>query len=129
MLANSGSGFWRVDPLPQTLYNTHSNQPQPMTVTYTVTRLKTRGPRKGELWFRDGSSGRSALGTHDTGKGSFVSGTDIAIGAGRMGTLNPVQSLGRQWVGDKTANAARFAGQAKADRIAAARERLAERMG
>lgn len=99
-----------------------------MTV-YTVTRLKTRGPRKGELWQRDSSSGRPALGSHDTAKGSYVGSADIAIGAGRMGTLNPVQSLGRQWVGDKTANAARFANQAKSDRIAAARERLAERMG
>lgn len=100
-----------------------------MTVTYTVTRLKTRGPRKGELWQKDGSSGRPALGTHDTAKGSYVGSADIAIGAGRMGTLNPVQSLGRQWLGDKDATAATFAAQAKADRRAAALERLAERMG
>ena len=98
-----------------------------MTV-YTVTRLKTRGPRKGELWQRDCSSGRPALGTHDTSKGSYVGSGDIAIGAGRMGTLNPVQSLGRQWVGDKTANAARAAAQYAADRRAAARERLMDRI-
>jgi hypothetical protein len=100
-----------------------------MTVTYTVTRLKTRGPRKGELWSKDGSSGRPALGTHDAGKGSYVNSGDIAIGAGRMGTLNPVQSLGRQWVGDKDANACRFAAQARSDRRAAALERLRERVG
>ena len=97
--------------------------------TYTVTRLKTRGPRKGELWQRDSSSGRPALGTHDTAKGSYVGSADIAIGAGRMGTINPVQSLGRQWVGDKSANAQRAAAQYAADRRAAARERLQERLG
>ncbi len=95
---------------------------------YTVTRLKTRGPRKGELWQRDCSSGRPALGTHDTAKGSYVGSGDIAIGAGRMGTLNPVQSLGRQWLGDKDANAARASAQYAADRRAAARERLMDRI-
>lgn len=91
----------------------------------TFKRLPTRKPRKGELWHRDGSSGRPALGTHDTAKGSYVGSSDIAIGAGRMGTINPVQSLGRQWVGDKEANARRHAAQVRADRRAAAADRRA----
>ena len=41
-----------------------------------------------------------------------------------MGTLNPVNSLGRAWSGDKDANARRAANQHRADRIAAARDRL-----
>ncbi len=51
-----------------------------------------------------------------------------ANGSGRGMTLTPVTGLGRQWVGDKTANAARFAQQAKQDRIAAARDRLLNRV-
>ena len=52
-----------------------------------------------------------------------------ANGSGRGMTLTRVTGLGRQWVGDKDANAARFAEQAKADRIAAARDRLLNRVG
>ena len=92
--------------------------------SYSVKRLKRRGPRKGETWNKDCSSGRPALGSHDTSKGSYVGKGDIAIGAGRMGTLNPVKSLGRAWSGDKDANAAAAARQHRADRIAAARDRL-----
>ena len=92
---------------------------------YTVTRLKRRGPRKGELLSKSGSSGRPALGSHDTSKGSYVGAADIAIGAGRMGTINPVQSLGRAWVGDKEANAKRAAEVYKEDRRLAALDRLA----
>ena len=99
-----------------------------MTATaFKTIKLKTRGPRKGELWNKDSSSGRPALGSHDTEKGSYVGSADIAIGAGRMGTINPVQSLGRAWYGDKAANAERAERQYKADRRAAAAERRAER--
>ena len=52
-----------------------------------------------------------------------------SAGSGRAFTITPVVGLGRQWVGDKDANAARFAAQAKADRIAAARDRLLDRVG
>jgi len=47
-----------------------------------------------------------------------------SAGSGRAFTITPVVGLGRQWIGDKDANAARFAEQAKADRRAAARDRL-----
>ena len=40
-------------------------------------------------------------------------------------TLTPVTGMGRQWVGDKDANRARFAAQARADRRSAARDRAA----
>jgi len=72
--------------------------------------------RRKSVLNKTNSSGRSGLGSHDTAKGSYVATGDIAIGAGRMGTLNPVNSLGRQWVGDKSANAARAASQYAADR-------------
>jgi hypothetical protein len=52
-----------------------------------------------------------------------------SAGSGRAFTITPVVGLGRQWSGDKTANAARFDRQAKADRIAAARDRLLNRVG
>ena len=45
-------------------------------------------------------------------------------GSGRAFTITPQTGLGRQWVGDKDANAKRFAAQAKADRRAAAMDRL-----
>ena len=37
-----------------------------------------------------------------------------SAGSGRAFTITPVVGLGRQWVGDKDANAKRFAAQAKA---------------
>ena len=84
--------------------------------------------RRKSVLNKTNSSGRSGLGSHDTAKGSYVATGDIAIGAGRMGTLNPVNSLGRQWVGDKSANAARAAATYAADRRAAARDRLMDRI-
>ena len=93
------------------------------TVKVTVLKSAATRTRRSALT-KTNSSGRSGLGSHDTEKGSYVATGDIAIGAGRMGTLNPVNSLGRQWVGDKSANAARAAAQYAADRRAAARDRL-----
>ena len=93
------------------------------TVKVTVLKSAATRTRRSALT-KTNSSGRSGLGSHDTDKGSYVAKGDIAIGAGRMGTLNPVNSLGRQWVGDKDANAARAAAQYAADRRAAARDRL-----
>ena len=84
-----------------------------------VTVLKSQFSRKrNSMLNKTSSSGKSGLGSHDTSKGSYVATGDIAIGAGRMGTLNPVNSLGRQYLGDKAANAIRYAKQAKADRKA-----------
>ena len=94
-------------------------------MTVTITRLRRQGPRKGETLSRNSQHGRGmALGS--------ISDTDIpaggsshAVGAGKGLTITRVTGLGRQWVGDKDSNAKRFAAQAKADRIAAARDRRA----
>ena len=100
-----------------------------MTVTFTVTRLRRQGPRKGETLSRNSQHGRGvALGSvrdADVPAG----GSSHAVGAGKGVTITRVTGLGRQWVGDKDATARRFAAQAKADRIAAARDRLMDRVG
>ena len=101
--------------------------PEGVTPKVKVLKSATRKVRRSVLT-KTNSSGRSGLGSHDTAKGSYVATGDIAIGAGRMGTLNPVNSLGRQWVGDKDANAQRAAAQYAADRRAAARDRLLDRI-
>ena len=81
------------------------------------------GRRRKSLLNKTNSSGRSGLGSHDTSKGSYVGQGDIAIGAGRMGTLNPVNSLGRDYKGDKGRVKATYDAQVKADRKAAALDR------
>jgi len=82
-----------------------------------VTVLKSQfSRRRASLLSKTSSSGRPALGSHDASKGSYVGSGDIAIGAGRMGTLNPVNSLGRQFTGNKEAVARRHKAQARADR-------------
>ena len=95
-------------------------------VTPKVTVLKSTATRKRRTFLsKTNSSGKNALGTHDTAKGSYVGGGDIAIGQGRMGTLNPVNSLGRDFKGDKVAIADKYAKQVLKDRREAARDRLA----
>ncbi len=75
-----------------------------------VTVLKSQFSRKrASMLNKTSSSGKSGLGSHDTSKGSYVATGDIAIGAGRMGTLNPGNSLGRQQLGDKPAQVLRHA--------------------
>ena len=95
-------------------------------VTPKVKKLKStiKKVRKSAL-NKTNSSGKSALGTHSTDKGSYVGSGDISIGSGRMGTLNPVNSLGRQYTGDKVKVAAIYKQQVAADRKAAALDRLA----
>ncbi len=95
-----------------TIFSRHKTHDQ-MKVTVLKSQI-TR--RRASMLSKTSSSGRPALGTHDATKGSYVGKGDIAIGAGRMGTLNPVRSLGRQFTGDKAAIAAAYAKQAKADR-------------
>ena len=95
-------------------------------VTPKVTVLKSTATRKRRTFLsKTNSSSKNALGTHDTAKGSYVGGGDIAIGQGRMGTLNPVNSLGRDFKGDKGAIADKYAKQVLKDRREAARDRLA----
>tara|TARA_A100001201_G_scaffold14066_2_gene17097 strand:- start:422 stop:766 length:345 start_codon:yes stop_codon:yes gene_type:complete len=95
-------------------------------VTPKYTKLKSTVSRKRKSTLKKtASSGKNALGTHDTQKGSYVGAGDIAIGAGRMGTFNPVNSLGRQYTGDKAKIASIYQKQVAVDRKAAALDRIA----
>ena len=96
---------------------------------FTVTRLRRRGPRKGETLTRNAQHGAGSAVGSVRDSDLPAGGASHAVGAGKGVTITRVVGLGRQWVGDKDANAARSAAQAKADRIAAARDRLAERQG
>lgn len=90
-----------------------------------VIRLKTRGPRKGETLFRNSQHGRgAAVGTLQD-RDVCAGGSSHAVGSGKGVTITRVTGLGRQWVGDKDAIRAAAAAQYRADRIAAARDRLA----
>lgn len=100
-----------------------------MTVTYTVTRLPRRGPRKGETLSRNAQHGRGAALGSVRDSDLPAGGSSHAVGAGKGVTITRVTGLGRQWIGDKDANADRAAAQYRNDRRAAALERLAERLG
>ena len=90
-------------------------------MTFTVTRLKRRGPRKGETMQRNSQHGRGqALGSV---AGSDSQTASHAVGGGKGLTITRVTGLGSQWVGDKVANASRAAKQHRADRRDAALER------
>ena len=52
-----------------------------------------------------------------------------SAGSGRAFTITPVVGLGRQWTGDKDANAKRAAAQYRKDRRQAARDRAAGMWG
>lgn len=82
-----------------------------------VTVLKSQITRKrASMLNKTASSGRPAQG--DIKNGTTMGKGDIAIGAGGMGTIHPVRSLGRQFTGDKDAVARRARAQYKADRRA-----------
>jgi len=94
-------------------------------MNFTVTRLPRRGPRKGETLSRNSQHGRGAALGSIRDADLPAGGASHAVGTGKGMTITRVTGLGRQWVGDKDANAARFATQARADRRAAALDRLA----
>ena len=91
---------------------------------FKVTRLKTRGPRKGETWNRDQQHGRGAAKGNLGGLDS-MNGAGAAVGSGFH--CRPINSLGGRPVQDVDAVVARAKAQYRADRIAAARDRLADR--
>jgi len=95
----------------------------------TVTRLPRRGPRKGETLTRNAQHGRgSALGSirdADLPAG----GSSHAVGSGKGLTITRVTGLGREMVADLPAAVAGARAQHRADRIAAARDRLMDRVG
>ena len=101
---------------------------------YKLTRLKRRGPRKGETFGVRGSQShgtsggvqtiRPGDGDHDlTSRGRSQGSGDRCCGGGI--TINAVGGIGKQMVSDLDSVKRRFAAQAKADRIAAARDRNA----
>ena len=104
---------------------------------YTIPRLPRRGPRKGETWMRPSQSGRSGSvqtvrpGDGDetrAARGRGQGSGDRCIG-GRGVTLNPVGGIGAKMVADLDTVIANAKAMHRADRIAAARDRLAERVG
>jgi hypothetical protein len=106
-------------------------------MTYTITRLPRRGPRKGETWMRGsqshGTSGgvqtvRADDGDHTlTSRGRSQGSGDRCVGAGL--TLNAVGGIGKVMVADLDSAIANAKAQHRADRIAAARDRLMQRVG
>jgi len=96
-------------------------------MTVTITRLRRQGPRKGETLSRNSQHGRgAAVGAVRGGDSAAAS---HAVGAGKGLTITRVTGLGRQMVSDLDGAIARAKQQHRADRIAAARDRLQERVG
>ena len=93
---------------------------------FKVTRLKRRGPRKGETMQRNSQHGNGqAMGS--------VSGNDRqtashAVGTGKGLTITRQVGIGSQMVEDLESVKRRAKAQYRADRIAAARDRLADRL-
>ena len=101
-------------------------------MTVTVTRLPRRNARPDELWQRQGQRGKGAAignvrpGDGDesvTQRGRGQGSGDRCVGRGV--TLNPVGGMGRVMVADLDAVISAAKAQHRADRIAAARDRLA----
>ena len=94
----------------------------------SIRRLPTRKMRKGEGMSRNAQHGggraMGSLGDADICAG----GASHAVGAGKGLTITRVTGLGAQMVADLDATRARAAAQHAADRRAAARERLMDRI-
>ena len=92
------------------------------TQTYTVKVLKTRGPRKGELW-APGQGGGRVLGNVQ-GTDSNTAGVAAGTNGARM-TMTPQRGLGANTVANLSKVKRVADAQYKADRRAAALDRLA----
>ena len=94
----------------------------------TIKRLPTRKMRKGEGMTRNAQHGRGAalgsMGDNDTCAG----GASHAVGSGKGMTITRVTGLGSSMVSDLDATRARASAQYAADRRAAARDRLMDRI-
>lgn len=94
---------------------------------FKVTRLKTRGPRKGETMQRNSQHGRgAAVGVVN---GSDQQTASYAVGGGKGLTITRQVGIGSTMVADLEGTVKRAKAQYRADRIAAARDRLAEPVG
>jgi hypothetical protein len=98
-------------------------------MTFTVTRLPRRGPRKGETLTRNAQHGRGVAIGSVRDADLPAGGASHAVGAGKGMTITRVTGMGRVMVADLEAVMIRARDQHRADRIAAARDRLADRVG
>ena len=109
----------------QTLLNT-IDELKASGLTPSVKVLKTRGPRKGETMQRHDGYG------HLTGVGSVRKGdgqtSSHAVGGGKGGTITKVCGIGATMVNDLGKVQSNYAKQIRADRKAAARERLMDKI-
>jgi len=106
-------------------------------MTFTITRLPRRGPRKGETWIRSSQSHGTSAGVQTvragdgdhtlTSRGRSQGSGDRCAGSGL--TLNAVGGIGKVMVQDLDAAIAAAKAQHRIDRIAAARDRLMQRVG
>ena len=93
----------------------------------SIKRLPTRKPRKGETWVRQSQHGSGrAMGNVTSGGGGSTGAT--TTGGGKGMNLNRVYGMGSQMVADLDATRARAKRQYAADRRAAARERLMDKI-
>ena len=95
-------------------------------MVFTVTRLRTRGPRKGETMQRNSQHGRGqALGSISGGDSQTAS---HAVGGGKGLTITRQTGIGAAMVRDLDSVKRRAAVTYAADRRAAARERMEEKL-
>jgi hypothetical protein len=91
---------------------------------YTVTRLKTQGPRKGETLSRNSQHGRGAAIGSVRGADTVSGGSSHAVGAGKGMTITSVTGIGKVMVADLESVMIRARDQYRADRRAAALDRV-----
>tara|TARA_B100001564_G_C20316889_1_gene523903 strand:- start:76 stop:438 length:363 start_codon:yes stop_codon:yes gene_type:complete len=109
----------------QSLLNT-IDQLKASGVTPTVKVLKTRGPRKGETLQRDSQHGRGmALGGVKGGDRQMASNS---VGGGKGGTITKVCGIGKDMVSNLSKVQSDYERQVKADRKAAAQDRLMDKI-
>ena len=96
------------------------------TPQFKVTRLKRRGPRKGETMQRNSQHGRGAA--MGSVQGSDRQTASHAVGAGKGLTITRQVGIGSRMVADLDGVKRRAAATYAADRRAAALDRLAARV-
>ena len=92
---------------------------------YTVTRLPRRGPRKGETLSRNSQHGRGAAMGSVRDADTVSGGASHAVGAGKGMTITRVTGIGKVMVADLESVMIRARDQYRADRRAAAMDRIA----
>ena len=93
-------------------------------VQFKVTRLKTRGPRKGETLSRNSQHGAGIAVGSVRDSDLPAGGASHAVGAGKGMTITRVTGMGKVMVADLEAVMTRARDQHRVDRRAAARDRI-----